>query len=81
MAASSEEPDNSTISAHQRPIIKPGWPLIFDLIDDPAEEWDWVETRLDCAWVFAPVAQRLGAAAKRALSAYQAGRRVHRAQH
>ena len=31
------------------------------LIDDPVEEWDLVEKRLDCAWVFAPVAQRLAA--------------------
>jgi arylsulfatase len=43
------------------PIIKPQWPLVFDLIDDPVEEWDLVEKRLDCAWVFAPVAARLGA--------------------
>jgi hypothetical protein len=43
------------------PIIKPRWPFIFDLINDPVEEWDLIETRLDCAWVMAPVAQRLGA--------------------
>ena len=42
------------------PIIKPQWPLVFDLIDDPAEEWDLVEKRLDCAWVFAPVAAKIG---------------------
>ena len=45
------------------PIIKPQWPLIFDLIDDPNEEWDLMEKRLDCAWVILPVAQRLGALA------------------
>ena len=43
------------------PIVKPQWPLVFDLIDDPVEEWDLIEKRLDCAWVMAPVAQRLGA--------------------
>jgi arylsulfatase A-like enzyme len=43
------------------PIIKPQWPLIFDLIDDPNEEWDLVEQRLQGAWVVEPVAQRLGA--------------------
>jgi arylsulfatase len=43
------------------PIIKPQWPFVFDLIDDPIEEWDLIEKRLDCAWVLAPVAQRLGA--------------------
>ena len=43
------------------PIVKPQWPLIFDLIDDPAEEWDMVEQRLEGAWAIAPVARRLGA--------------------
>ena len=43
------------------PIIKPQWPFVFDLTDDPAEEWDLIEKRLDCGWVLAPVAQRLGA--------------------
>ena len=43
------------------PIIKPQWPLVFDLIDDPNEEWDLIEKRLDSAWVVTPVAQRLGA--------------------
>ena len=43
------------------PIIKPQWPLVFDLIDDPNEEWDLIEKRLDGAWVVGPVAQRLGA--------------------
>jgi hypothetical protein len=43
------------------PIIKPQWPLVFDLINDPVEEWDLIEKRLDCAWVLAPVAERLGA--------------------
>jgi arylsulfatase len=43
------------------PIIKPQWPLIFDLIDDPNEEWDLLEKRVDCGWVIAPVAQRIGA--------------------
>jgi len=43
------------------PIIKPQWPLIFDLIDDPNEEWDLVEKSLQGAWVVEPVAHRLGA--------------------
>ncbi len=41
------------------PIVKPQWPLVFDLIDDPGEEWDLIEKRLDGAWVLAPVAERL----------------------
>ena len=48
------------------PITKPQWPLVFDLIDDPVEEWDLMEKRLDCGWVFAPVAQKLGALAQSA---------------
>jgi hypothetical protein len=46
--------------------IKPQWPLVFDLIDDPVEEWDLIEKRLDFAWVLAPVAGRLGALAQSA---------------
>ena len=48
------------------PIIKPQWPLVFDLIDDPSEEWDLMEKRLDCIWVLRPVAERLGALMKSA---------------
>ena len=43
------------------PIIKPQWPLVFDLIVDPVEERDLMEKRLDCAWVLAPVVRCLGA--------------------
>ena len=46
------------------PIIKPQWPLVFDLTDDPNEEWDLIEKRLDCAWVLAPIAERLGTLAR-----------------
>jgi hypothetical protein len=31
------------------PIIKPQVPLIFDLIYDPTEAWDLIQTRTDCA--------------------------------
>jgi hypothetical protein len=50
-----------TLGDNGGPIIKPQWPLVFDLIDDPGKEWDLIEKRLDCAWAFLPVAQRLGA--------------------
>lgn len=53
-------------AADSGPIVKPQWPLVFDLIDDPVEEWDLIEKRLDCAWVFAPVARCLGALAQSA---------------
>ena len=43
------------------PVVKPQWPLIFDLIDDPNEEWDLIEQHLEGAWVVGPVAARLGA--------------------
>jgi hypothetical protein len=45
---------------HQRPDQQAQRPLVFDLIDDPAEEWDLMDKRLDCAWVLGPVARRLG---------------------
>ena len=35
--------------------------MVFDLIDDPCEEWDLMDKRLDCIWVSRPVAARLGA--------------------
>ncbi len=43
------------------PFIKPQWPLIFDLIDDPVEEWDLVQKSLEGICVVGPVAARLGA--------------------
>jgi arylsulfatase A-like enzyme len=46
------------------PFVKPQWPLVFDLIDDPSEEWDLIDKRLDCQWVLAPVTQRIGALMK-----------------
>src|SRR5262249_19448532 len=49
------------------PIVKPQWPLIFDLVDDPNEEWDLMVKRLDCIWVMSPVAQRLTALAHSAV--------------
>ena len=52
------------------PIVKPQWPLIFDLIDDPNEEWDLMAKRLDCIWVMGPVAAAPGRASaeRRSLS-------------
>ena len=46
------------------PIIMPQWPYIYDLVDDPVEEWDMVEKSLQGAWVMRPVAERLGALMK-----------------
>jgi arylsulfatase len=62
------------------PIVKPQWPLIFDLIDDPNEEWDLVEKRLEGAWVVGPVAARLVALQQNTgpLPEHQAGSGLHR---
>ncbi len=46
------------------PFIKPQWPLIFDLINDPVEDSDLTEKRLDCGWVLGPVFERIGALTK-----------------
>jgi arylsulfatase A-like enzyme len=46
--------------SYSGPLVKPQWPLVFDLIDDPVEQWDLMEKRLDCGWVFAPVAACIG---------------------
>ena len=43
------------------PIIKPQWPYIFDLVDDPNREWDLSGKSLQGAWVVGSAAQRLGA--------------------
>jgi hypothetical protein len=48
------------------PIIKPQWPLVFDLNDDPGEAWDLMDKRLDCIWVLGPVVERLAALQKSA---------------
>jgi len=59
------------------PIIKPQWPFVYDLIDDPDdpnEEWDLIDKRLDCAWVILPVAKAIGALAQSgSLPTHQAG--------
>ena len=47
-------------------ILKPQWPLIFDLIDDPSEETDLIDKRLDGARVMRPAAMALGALAQSA---------------
>ena len=36
---------------------------MYDLVDDPNEEWDLIAKRLDCAWVILPVAKAIGALA------------------
>ena len=48
------------------PTITPGWPMVFDLINDPSESTDLMAAELDCGWVFAPVFGRILALSKSA---------------
>ena len=48
------------------PTITPGWPMVFDLINDPGESTDLMAVKLDCSWVFAPVIGRINALNKSA---------------
>lgn len=35
-----------------KPIVKPVWPLTFDLSSDPHENWNLIDTRMDHTWIF-----------------------------
>jgi arylsulfatase len=37
------------------PIVTPQWPLVFDLKNDPHEDWNIMDTKLDMFWLFKPV--------------------------
>jgi arylsulfatase len=37
------------------PIVTPQWPLVFDLKNDPHEDWNIMDTKLDMFWLFGPV--------------------------
>ena len=41
------------------PIIKPQFPMAFDLTDDPGEQLNLTSERMDMMWMFGPVIQRL----------------------
>ena len=41
------------------PIIKPQFPMAFDLTDDPGEQINLTSERMDMMWMFGPVIQRL----------------------
>jgi len=38
-----------------KPIVKPQFPMSYDLSSDPHEDWNLFATRLDNGWMFAPV--------------------------
>jgi len=37
------------------PIVTPQWPLVFDLKNDPHEDWNIMDRKLDMFWLFRPV--------------------------
>lgn len=43
-----------------KPIVKPQFPMVYDLSGDPHENWNTFATRLDCGWVLAPVFRAVG---------------------
>lgn len=55
------------------PIIKPLWPPVFDLIDDPIEERALIGKRLYYCWVIARVSRLLGVLAKSAATHIKPG--------
>lgn len=44
-----------------KPIVKPQFPMTYDLSSDPHEDWNLFNTRLTNGWVFAPVFRLIGA--------------------
>lgn len=37
------------------PIVSPQWPLVYDLVNDPHEDWNMMDSKLDMFWIFDPV--------------------------
>jgi len=46
------------------PIIKPQFPMAFDLIDDPGERLNLTSQKMDMMWMFGPAIQRITALQK-----------------
>jgi len=38
-----------------KPIVKPQFPMSYDLSSDPHEDWNLFDTRMDHGWMFVPV--------------------------
>ena len=38
-----------------KPIVKPQFPMFYDLSSDPHENWNLMNTKLDNVWMLAPV--------------------------
>lgn len=43
-----------------KPIVKPQFPMFYDLSSDPRENWNLFDTRFDNAWMMAPVFKAIG---------------------
>lgn len=43
-----------------KPIVKPQFPMFYDLSSDPHEDWNLFSTRLDNGWMMAPVFREIG---------------------
>ena len=41
-------------NGHRRAIVKPMFPLVFDLSSDPGEEFNLMYEKLDMMWMFEP---------------------------
>jgi arylsulfatase A-like enzyme len=44
-----------------KPIVKPQFPMTYDLSSDPHEDWNLFDTKLTNGWVFAPMFRLVGA--------------------
>jgi len=42
-----------------KPVVKPQFPIMYDLSSDPHEDWNLSASRMDNGWLFAPVVQHI----------------------
>jgi arylsulfatase len=43
-----------------QPIVKPTWPMVFDLSSDPQEKYNLLYEKCDMMWMYAPAFKALG---------------------
>jgi len=43
-----------------KPIVKPQFPMFYDLSSDPHENWNLFNTRMDNGWMIVPVFRAIG---------------------
>jgi hypothetical protein len=44
----------------QAPIVKSQWPMVYDLTNDPGEQWNLMNEKADMFWMFGPALKVLG---------------------